>query len=99
MPQRRGAGHGVGRQCVGTQLAAIRAAADTWRSEPGLPCPRPDGRVRDIIEVLLGTAMRPGEVLARRPRDVVDDLTGMLVTDTVVYPRRRAGLALPLRAS
>ena len=32
------------------QIAAIRAAAANWRSEPGLPGPKPDGQVRDIIE-------------------------------------------------
>ena len=32
--------------------------------------PETDGQVRDIIEVLLGTAMRPGEVLALRPCDI-----------------------------
>jgi integrase len=48
------------------QVAAIRRAAATWRTAPGLPGPKSDGQVRDIIEVLLGTAMRPGEVLALR---------------------------------
>ncbi len=42
------------------QTAAIREAAVTRRSETGLPGPKPEGQVRDIIEVLLGTAMRPG---------------------------------------
>jgi integrase len=68
------------------QIAAIREAAARWRSEPGLPGPKPDGQVRDIIEVLLGTAMRPGEVLALRPCDVEDLPTGMIasVNGTVV---------------
>jgi integrase len=68
------------------EIAAIRAAAATWRSEPGLPGPKPDGQVRDIIEVLLGTAMRPGEVLALRPCDIEDRPTGMIasVNGTVV---------------
>ncbi|MFC5731011.1 MULTISPECIES: site-specific integrase [Nocardioides] len=72
-----------------TQIAAIRGAAATWRSEPGLPGPKPDGQVRDIIEVLLGTAMRPGEVLALRPCDIEDLPTGMIasVTGTVVHLR------------
>ena len=47
------------------QIALIRAAAANWRTDPGLPGPKSDGQVRDIIEVLLGTAMRTGEVLAR----------------------------------
>jgi len=62
------------------QIAAIRAAAATWRSEPGLPGPKNDGQVRDIIEVLLGTAMRPGEVLALRPCDITDGSNGMVIT-------------------
>lgn len=68
------------------QVTAIRKAAAKWRSEPGLPGPKPDGQVRDIIEVLLGTAMRPGEVLALRPCDIEDLPTGMIasVNGTVV---------------
>jgi integrase len=68
------------------QISAIRKAAAEWRSEPGLPGPKPDGQVRDIIEVLLGTAMRPGEVLALRPGDIEDLRTGMIasVNGTVV---------------
>jgi len=68
------------------QIAAIRGAAVKWRSDPGLPGPKPDGQVRDIVEVLLGTAMRPGEVLALRPCDIEDLPTGMIasVNGTVV---------------
>ncbi len=68
------------------QITAIREAAAGWRSEPGLPGPKPDGQVRDIIEVLLGTAMRPGEVLALRPCDIEEFPTGMIasVNGTVV---------------
>ncbi|WP_460832235.1 site-specific integrase [Nocardioides hungaricus] len=68
------------------QIAAIREAGASWRTEPGLPGPKPDGQVRDIIEVLLGTAMRPGEVLALRPSDIEDLPTGMIasVNGTVV---------------
>ena len=54
------------------QIAAIRAAAATWRTGPGLPGPKNDGQARDIIEILLGTALRPGEVLALRSRDITD---------------------------
>lgn len=74
------------------QISAIRAAAATWRTEPGLPGPKPDGQVRDIIEVLLGTAMRPGEVLALRPCDIEDRPTGMIVAVTgTVVQRKGAG--------
>lgn len=71
------------------QIAAIRAAAGNWRNQPGLPGPRPDGQVRDIIEVLLGTAMRTGEVLALRPCDVDDRPTGMVVAVTGTVVQRK----------
>lgn len=74
------------------QIAAIRAAAATWRTEPGLPGPKSDGQVRDIIEVLLGTAMRPGEVLALRPRDITDGPNGMVVhINGTVVQRKGSG--------
>jgi integrase len=68
------------------QITAIREAAAKWRAEPGLPGPKPDGQVRDIIEILLGTAMRTGEVLALRPCDIEDLPSGMIasVNGTVV---------------
>lgn len=75
------------------QIAAIRAAAAEWRSEPGLPGPRPDGQVRDIIEVLLGTAMRPGEVLALRPCDIEDLPAGMIASiNGTVVQRKGSGV-------
>jgi integrase len=76
------------------QIAAIRGAAADWRSEPGLPGPKPDGQVRDIIEVLLGTAMRTGEVLALRPCDLDDHPTGMVVavTGTVVQHKGQGAI-------
>ena len=52
------------------QIAAIRLAASEWRMEAGRMGPRSDGQVRDIIEVMLGTATRIGEVLAIRQCDV-----------------------------
>lgn len=68
------------------QIAAIRRAAATWRTDPKLRGPKSDGQVRDIIEVLLGTAMRTGEVLALRPCDITDGANGMVthVNGTVV---------------
>ena len=52
------------------QIAAIRLAAREWRTGEGTMGPRSDGQVRDIIEVMLGTATRIGEVLAIRQCDV-----------------------------
>lgn len=68
------------------QIAAIRHAAAAWRTGPGVRGPKPDGQVRDAIEVLLGTGMRPGEVLALRPLDIVETRAGMLahIRGTVV---------------
>ncbi len=74
------------------QVQAIRAAAAVWRTGPEVKGPRPDGKIRDLCEVLLGTSMRPGEALGLRPCDVVETSTGMVVhvQGTVV---RRTGRA------
>ena len=76
------------------QIGAIRAAAASWRTQPSLPGPKPDGQVPDIIEVLLGTGMRTGEVLALRPCDLEDSTQGMIahVTGTVVQPKGRGAV-------
>lgn len=73
------------------QVQAIRAAAAAWRTGPGVKGPKPDGQVRDAIEVLLGTSMRPGEALALRPCDIVDGKPGTVahVRGTVVYQQGR----------
>lgn len=52
------------------QVEAIRVGARGWRRGPGVPGPRPDGQVEKIIEVMLGTSARIGEVLAIRKCDV-----------------------------
>ncbi|WP_194396400.1 tyrosine-type recombinase/integrase [Microbacterium atlanticum] len=52
------------------QIRAIRAAARDWRAEPGRLGPRPDGQVRDVIELMLGSLTRIGEALALRKCDV-----------------------------
>lgn len=69
------------------QIQAIRAAAAGWRREPGRKGPTPDDKVRDVIEVLTGTGMRPGEVLGLRPVDIADGRRGMVahVRGTVIY--------------
>ncbi|WP_310529224.1 hypothetical protein, partial [Nocardioides sp.] len=69
------------------QIQRIRAAAAIWRTGPSVKGPKPDGIVRDALEVLLGTGLRPGEALALRPVDIEDGRKGMVaqVTGTVVY--------------
>lgn len=69
------------------QIQRIRQAAAVWRTGPGVKGPKPDGIVRDALEVLLGTGLRPGEALALRPVDIEDRRQGMVahVSGTVVY--------------
>lgn len=69
------------------QIQRIRHAAAVWRTGPEVKGPKPDGNVRDALEVLLGTGLRPGEALALRPVDIKDGRNGMVahVTGTVVY--------------
>jgi len=81
------------------QIAAIRLAAREWRTEEGRMGPRSDGQVRDIIEVMLGTATRIGEALALRQCDVDMDadpprvnISGKLVG---AQRRRRAPTGAP----
>jgi hypothetical protein len=47
-------------------VEATRHAARNWRREGGLSGPKPDGQLEAIIEVMLGTSARIGEVLAIR---------------------------------
>jgi integrase len=79
------------------QIASIRLAAATWRTDPDIKGPKPDGNVRDAIEVLLGTGMRPGEALALRPVDIYDGKKGMVahVQGTVVYRQGRGTFRQP----
>jgi integrase len=71
-----------------TQVEAIRHAVQTWRRGSGLSGPKPDGQLEAIIEVMLGTSARIGEVLAIRKRDV--DVTcsppTVRICGTVVSP-------------
>lgn len=69
------------------QIQRIRHAAAFWRTGPDVKGPKPDGNVRDALEVLLGTGLRPGEALALRPVDIKDGRNGMVahVSGTIVY--------------
>lgn len=52
------------------QVDAVRAAVLHWESGLSKTGPRPDGQLGAIIEVMLGTSVRIGEVLALRRSDV-----------------------------
>ena len=52
------------------QIDVIRAAARSWRRGSGFAGPPPDGQLEQVIEVMLGTSARIGEVLAIRKCDV-----------------------------
>lgn len=71
------------------QIEVIRCAARSWRRGPGFSGPPPDGQLEQIIEVMLGTSARIGEVLAIRRCDV--DVTSspatVRIAATVVSPK------------
>lgn len=62
------------------QVALVRRALREWRSGPSLSGPRPDGQVRDLIEVMLGTGERIGEALALRKCDIDTSVEPVHVT-------------------
>lgn len=70
------------------QVEAIRSAVRGWRRGPGISGPPPDGQLEQIIEVMLGTSARIGEVLAIRKCDV--DVTStpatVRISGTIVSP-------------
>jgi integrase len=53
-----------------TEVNAIRAAVAYWEAGRSPSGPRPDGQLGAIVEVMLGTSARIGEVLAIRRRDI-----------------------------
>jgi len=71
------------------QVDAIRAAVKRWRTGGGVSGPKPDGQLGQIIEVMLGTSARIGEVLALRQCDV--DVTRspatIRISGTIVSPK------------
>jgi integrase len=53
-----------------TEVNAIRAVIKVWEQTRGTCGPNPDGQLGEIVEVILGTSARIGEVLAIRRHDV-----------------------------
>jgi integrase len=70
------------------QVDAIRDAARGWHRAPGTPGPPPDGQLEQIIEMMLGTSARIGEMLAIRKCDVDVTLSPATVRicGTIVSP-------------
>jgi len=68
------------------EVNAVRAAIAHWETGLSSSGPRPDGQLSAIVEVMLGTSARIGEVLAIRRRDI--DLTSQVpsirISGTVV---------------
>lgn len=52
------------------EVNAIRAAIAVWEAGRLIPGPKPDGQLGAIVEVMLGTSARIGEVLAIRRCDI-----------------------------
>lgn len=53
-----------------TEVNAVRAAIAAWEMGGSVSGPRPDRQLGAIVEVMLGTSARIGEVLAIRRRDI-----------------------------
>ncbi|MGC3956270.1 MAG: tyrosine-type recombinase/integrase [Propionicimonas sp.] len=71
------------------EVNAIRAAIVCWEAGRSSSGPKPDGQLGAIVEVMLGTSARIGEVLAIRRRDI--DITGSVpsirISGTIVSNR------------
>src|SRR5665811_2425937 len=74
------------------QVETIRRAVMTWRRGGGLSGPKPDGQLEAIIEVMLGTSARIGEVLAicKCDVDATCSPSTVRICGTVSYTHLRA---------
>ncbi|WP_375405860.1 tyrosine-type recombinase/integrase [uncultured Amnibacterium sp.] len=78
------------------EVTAIRLAIRAWERGSGGSGPSPDGQLGAIVEVMLGTSARIGEVLAIRRRDIdaavappTIRLAGTIVCPTGAPPERQ----------
>ena len=55
---------------MASEVNAIRAVIKVWEQTRGTSGPNPDGQLGQVVEVMLGTSARIGEVLAVRRCDV-----------------------------
>ncbi len=76
------------------EVNAVRAAITYWEAGRSYSGPRPDGQLGAIVEVMLGTSARIGEVLAIRRCDV--DVTSatpsIRIAGTIVSQRGESAL-------
>lgn len=68
------------------EVTAIRTAILAWEQGRAVSGPKPDGQLGAIVEVMLGTSARIGEVLAIRRRDVdiTSSVPSIRIAGTVV---------------
>jgi integrase len=71
------------------EVTAIRAAILVWERGRAVSGPKPDGQLGAIVEVMLGTSARIGEVLAIRRRDVdiTSSVPSIRIAGTIVSNR------------
>lgn len=69
------------------EITAIRAAIAYWEAGRDISGPKPDGQLGAIIEVMLGTSARIGEVLAIRRRDIDLSVPSVRITGTIISPK------------
>lgn len=71
------------------EVNAVRAAIAFWEVGRSPSGPKPDGQLGAIVEVMLGTSARIGEVLAirRRDIDVTSPVPSIRITGTIVAHR------------
>ena len=69
------------------EITAIRAAIAYWEAGRDVSGPKPDGQLGAIIEVMLGTSARIGEVLAIRRRDIDLSVPSVRITGTIISPK------------
>lgn len=72
-----------------TEVNAIPAVIGAWELTRGASGPNPDGQLGQIVEVMLGTSARIGEVPAIRRRDLDPTTTPatLRICGTVIYER------------
>jgi integrase len=66
------------------EVNAIRAVIKVWEHTRGTSGPNPDGRLGQIVEVMLGTSARIGEVLGIRRCDVTTTPATLRICGTVI---------------